>query len=430
MNEILDQDEILPRAQLRDLQLSRLRTTLQRAQNVPFYREKLRDVNIDKISTLDDLAQLPLTTKADLRENYPLKMLAVDREKIARIQGSSGTTGKPTFVAYTENDVKMWGNLCGRFLYAGGLRHHHFAQIAFGLGLFTGGFGLHFGVNHLGATVIPASAGNTQRQIMLLQDLNVDALICTPSYALTIAETAREMKIDPRTLPLSLGFFGGEMWTEDMRVRIEDELNIFATNNYGLSEIIGPGVSGECKFRRGMHIQEDHFIVECLDPQTLKPVKNGDEGELVFTSLTKEAMPIIRYRTRDIAALDDTKCPCGRTGALMTRVRGRSDDMLIIRGVNVYPSQIEEALLRVGGTAPRYLIEIDRPHNVDIVNLKVELRPEDFSDRMNVMQALRERITRAVQTNTQVSVNVELVAPQTLNRTDGKAVYVHDKRKL
>lgn len=427
-NKIWDANETLPREELQALQLTRLRASLTRALRVPFYEKHLAGLNPQDIRSLDDLRRLPLTTKADLRENYPLGMLAVPRSELSRIHGSSGTTGKPTFVGYTDNDIKMWANLCARFLTAGGLRKHHMAHIAFGLGLFTGGFGLHFGINAIGACIVPASAGNTRRQVMLIKDLAADALICTPSYALNIAEVAREEGIDPRELPLRFGFFGGEMWTEDMRARIESELGILATNNYGLSEIIGPGVSGECVYRTGMHIQEDHFIIECLDPDTLQPVAPGEQGELVFTSLTKEAMPIIRYRTRDIARLYDSPCPCGRTGLRMGRVLGRSDDMLIIRGVNVFPSQIEEALFRVEGTAPHYQIIIDRPHNLDEVTVRVELQPEAFSDKMTEMQHLRDRINREIHAIAQIGAKVELVPPQTLERSEGKAIRVLDHR--
>ncbi len=425
-NMIWDKDETISRDQLTELQLSRLRESLKQALKVPYYKKALAGLAPEDIKSLDDLRKLPFTTKADLRENYPLGMLAVNKSEISRIHGSSGTTGKPTFVAYTEKDVQNWSNLCARFLTAGGLRKDHLAHIAFGLGLFTGGFGLHFGINRIGAGIVPASAGNTARQVILLNDLAADALICTPSYALNIAEIARENGIEK--LPLKFGFFGGEMWTDDMRDKIESELGLFATNNYGLSEIIGPGVSGDCCYRCGMHVQEDHFIVECIDPDTLEPVKPGERGELVFTSLTKEAMPIIRYRTRDISSLDYSPCDCGRTGVRMGRVYGRSDDMLIIRGVNVFPSQIEEALLQIEKAAPHYLIIIDRPGNMDKVTVKVELRPEDFSDKMTEMIHLKNEIHAAIQRIAQIGVNVELVAPYSLERSSGKAVRVIDNR--
>jgi phenylacetate-CoA ligase len=323
----------------------------------------------------------------------------------------------------------MWANLCSRFLVAGGLRPEHTVQIAFGYGLFTGGFGLHYGVEKVGAAVIPAASGNTPRQLMLMQDLGVDALVCTPSYALNIAEVAEAQGIDPQSLSLRYAHFGGEMWTEDMRDQIESSLSLFAFNNYGLSEVIGPGVSGECAAREGMHIQEDHFIVECINPDTLEPVDDYEYGELVFTALTKEAFPIIRYRTRDIAALDPCPCACGRNTIRMSRVMGRTDDMLIIRGSNLFPSQVEEALLRVKGVAPHYLIEVDRPGALDEITVRVEVSPSLFSDKMSDMQALRNRIDREIHAVCGIRVNVELVAPQTLERSMGKATRVIDKRK-
>lgn len=428
---IWDQAECLPRQELEQLQVARLRNTVERTADVPFYKEQYKRLGVTpaSIKSLDDLARLPFTTKADLREHYPLGFLAVPRSEVARIHGSSGTTGKPTFVAYTKKDVDTWANLCARFLVAGCLQPHHMVHIAFGYGLFTGGFGLHYGVEKVGASVVPVASGNTPRQIMLLMDLKSEVLVCTPSYALNIAEVARAEGIDPNDLPLKYAHFGGEPWTEDMREQIEREMNLQAFNNYGLSEVIGPGVSGDCVCRTGMHIQEDHFIVECIDPDTLEPVSDGEKGELVFTSLTKEAMPIVRYRTRDIARIERTPCPCGRTTARMSRVVGRTDDMLIIRGVNVFPSQIEEALLRVEGTAPQYVIEVDRVGPLDEMTVRVEIRPQDFSDKMREMQALRERIERAIQTVANIHARVDLVEPQTLERSQGKAKRVIDRRR-
>lgn len=429
-NQILDREETLPRNEMEALQLVRLRETIARAMNVPFYRAifKREGITPDSITSLDDLKRLPFTTKADMRDNYPLGLCAVQRGDLARIHGSSGTTGKPTFVGYTREDLRMWARMCARFLYAGGLRACHTVQVSFGYGLFTGGFGLHYGIEEIGASIIPASSGNTTRQIHIIRDLQPDALISTPSYALNIAEVARSMDVDPRALSLRFAHFGGEMWTEDMRHKIEAEMDLFAFNNYGLSEIIGPGISGECAARTGMHIQEDHFLVECINPDTLEPVQDFEYGELVITALTRQAMPMIRYRTRDIASLDAGPCVCGRTTPRMSRVIGRSDDMLIIRGVNVFPSQIEEALFQVEGTSPHYLIEVSRPGSLDQVTVKVEVRPEFFSDKMSEMQNLRERIDRKIQAAANIHTQVELVAPQTLERSMGKAVRVVDLR--
>jgi len=392
-NRVWDPAETMPVSDLCALQLERLRDVVRRVAAVPFYRDAFdRDgVTPHAIRTLDDLRRLPLTTKEDLRTHYPLGFLAVPREKVARFHGSSGTTGKPTFVAYTAEDIETWANLCARFLVAGGLRPEHTVHIAFGYGLFTGGFGLHYGVEKVGAAVVPAAAGNTPRQIMLIRDLGAQVLVCTPSYSLNIAEVARQQGLDPTDLPLRYAHFGAEPWTEDMRREIEAQLGILAFNNYGLSEVLGPGVSGECIERRGMHLYEDHFIVECIDPETLETVSDGEPGELVITTLTRQAMPVLRYRTRDIASLDRAPCPCGRTSVRMSRVIGRTDDMLIIRGVNVFPSQIEEALLRVEGTAPHYLIEVDRPGTLDEVTVSVEMRVEDMADKMSQMQSLHVR---------------------------------------
>jgi phenylacetate-CoA ligase len=364
-----------------------------------------------------------------MRASYPLGLLAVPRAEIARVHGSSGTTGVPTFVAYTRRDLDTWAGLVARFLVAGGLRPEHLVHVAFGYGLFTGGFGLHAGIERVGAGVVPSGGGNTPRQVLLLRDLAAEVLICTPSYAFHLAEVVRESGMQRSDLRLRYGHFGGEPWTEELREALERELGILAFNNYGLSEVIGPGVSGECAARRGMHVAEDHFLVECLDPETLEPVPDGQVGELCFTSLTKEAMPVLRYRTRDLAALDRSPCPCGRTGVRMGRVVGRSDDMLIIRGVNVFPSQVEEALLRVEGTAPHYLIEVSRPGALDEATVKVELRPADFSDEMRQLVALRDRIDREIHAVTGIRMTVELVAPGSIERSAGKARRVVDRRK-
>ena len=422
-NRIWDPVEQMPPDERRELQAERLRTVVDRVKEVPFYRTAFGNSGIGAgdIQSADDIRHLPFTLKDDLRQHYPLGFLTVPREAVARFHGSSGTTGKPTFVAYTQADLRLWSDLCARFLIAGGLRSEHTVHIAFGYGLFTGGFGLHYGVERVGSAILPAAAGNTERHVMLLQALKAEVLVCTPSYALHIAEVANKHGLGPNDLSLRFGHFGGEPWTEDMRAAIDRELGIHASNNYGLSEIIGPGVSGECVVRDGMHISEDHFLVECIDPETLDPVPDGENGELVFTTLTKEAMPLLRYRTRDIASLDRSPCPCGRTTVRMSRIAGRTDDMLIIRGVNVFPSQIEEALLRVEGTAPHYQIEIDRPGMLDEVVVRVEMRPEDFSDEMKKVHALRERIDKQIFSITGVRMNIELVKPQTLERSPGKA---------
>jgi phenylacetate-CoA ligase len=430
-SRIWDPAETLPREELRPLQARRLAETVRRAAGVPFYADALRraGVDADAIRSPDDVRRLPFTVKDDLRRNYPLGLLAVPRAEVARVHGSSGTTGKPTFVAYTRKDLDTWSGLVARFLVAGGLRSEHLVHVAFGYGLFTGGFGLHYGIEKVGAGIVPAAGGNTPRQVLLIKDLGAEVLVCTPSYALHIAEVAAAEGFGKGDLPLRFGHFGGEPWTEEMRVEVERSLGILAFNNYGLSEVIGPGVSGECPAREGMHVSEDHFIVECLDPETLEPVRDGETGELVFTTLTKEALPVLRYRTRDLATLDRRPCPCGRTGVRMGRVVGRSDDMLIVRGVNVFPSQIEEALLRVEGTAPHYLIEISRPGTLDEAVVKVEVRPGDFSDEMRQMVELRDRIDREIHAVTGVRMTVELVAPNALERSAGKAKRVLDHRK-
>jgi phenylacetate-CoA ligase len=431
-SRLWDPAEAMPRGELAALQAARLRETVERVGRVPFYREALATAGArpGTVRGLDDLRRLPFTVKDDLRRNYPLRLLAVHRSEVARIHGSSGTTGKPTFVAYTRRDLDTWSGLVARFLTAGGLQADHTVHVAFGYGLFTGGFGLHAGIERVGAAVVPAAGGNTPRQVLLIRDLGAEVLVCTPSYALHIGEVARAEGYRPGTLPLRFGHFGGEPWTEEMRAAIERDLGILAFNNYGLSEVMGPGVAGECGARGGMHVAEDHFIVECLHPETLEPVPDGEVGELVFTSLTREAMPVLRYRTRDLAALDRSPSPCGRTGARMGRVVGRSDDMMIIRGVNVFPSQVEEALLRVEGTAPHYLIELSRPGTLDEAVVKVEIRAGEFSDEMRQMVELRDRIDREIHAVTGLRMTVELVAPGSIERSAGKARRVLDHRRL
>jgi phenylacetate-CoA ligase len=428
---VWDSNELLPRSEIVSIQLQRLKECVKRCSNVPFYKKIFQEGGIspDSFRSVEDIRKLPFTTKQDLRDNYPLGFLAAPREKVVRYHGSTGTTGKSTIVAYTKNDLDVWTGLCARFLVSGGLEARHTVQVAFGYGLFTGGFGLHYGIERVGAAVIPAAAGNTKRQLMLLKDLQADALVCTPSYALTLAEAIQTEKIDRSELALKLAFLGSEPWTESMRQALEQSLTIQGSNNYGLSEIIGPGVSGECPERSGMHFQEDHFIVECINPDTLEPVPEGTSGELVISSISREAMPLLRYRTRDIATIYSGKCGCGRETLRMSRVTGRSDDMLIIRGVNVFPSQIEEALLAIEGAAPHYQIVVSRPKTMDEVRVRVEIVPEMFSDKMTDMTHIKHKVERAVQQATGLTMPVELLQPMTLERFEGKAKRVIDERK-
>ena len=427
------EEECMPRAELRALQLQKLRSLVARVYaSVPAYAEALDRAGVkpDDIKTLDDLRRLPFTTKEDLRNHYPLGYLAIPRREVARFHGSSGSTGKPTFVAYSKSDMNHWADLCARFLYSGGLRASMTAQVSFGYGLFTGGFGLHQGIERVGAAVLPASSGNTARQLVLLQDMRPDYLICTPSYALHLADGIQSGAIDRSTLNLKGMFLGSEPWTENMRRRMEEGLGVYVENNYGLSEIQGPGVSGECAYRNGMHIAEDHFIVECVNPGTLEPVAEGEEGELVFTTLNKEAFPLLRYRTRDISTLHAEPCPCGRTSVRMSRVTGRTDDMLIIRGVNVYPSQIETALLSVPEASPHYMIEVARPATMDEVTVHVELKPGSMADSISELNAIRDRVVAKIAGITGLHMRVFLEQPNTLERFEGKSKRVKDLRNL
>ena len=427
------EEECMPRDELRALQLQKLRSLVARVYaSVPAYTEALDKAGVkpDDIRSLDDIRRLPFTTKADLRDHYPLGYLAIPRREVARFHGSSGSTGKPTFVAYSKSDMVHWADLCARFLYSGGLRASMTAQVAFGYGLFTGGFGLHQGIERIGAAVLPASSGNTARQLVLLQDMRPDYLICTPSYALHLADGIQSGAIDRSSLNLKGMFLGSEPWTENMRRRMEEGLGIYVENNYGLSEIQGPGVSGECAYRNGMHIAEDHFIVECVNPGTLEPVAEGEEGELVFTTLNKEAFPLLRYRTRDISTLHAEPCPCGRTSVRMSRVTGRTDDMLIIRGVNVYPSQIETALLSVPEASPHYMIEVARPSTMDEVTVHVELKPGSMADSISELNAIRDRVVAKIAGITGLHMRVFLEQPNTLERFEGKSKRVKDLRNL
>jgi len=419
--------------ELAQLQLERLQSTIARVyRNVPFYRRKFDALGIvpEEIDSLEDLSRLPVTTKEDLRENYPYGLFAVPLREVVRIHASSGTTGMSTVVGYTRNDIRTWSNLVARVITAGGVTRDDVVQIAFGYGMFTGGFGLHYGAERIGASVIPASAGNTARQIRIMQDFKTTALVSTPSYALLIAETIRDMGIPRSALSLRYGLFGAEPWSERMREEIQEGLGIIATDNYGLSEIIGPGVAGECLERKGMHIAEDHFLVEVVDPETLAPVPEGEQGELVITTLTKEAFPMIRYRTRDLTRILPGRCPCGRTGRRLARIAGRTDDMLIIKGVNVFPSQIEKVLFEIEGTEPHYQIVIDRKGALDEVTVFVEVAESIFFDQMKKQRELVDLIRKRLDQELGISVAVRLVERKTLERFEGKARRVVDNRRL
>jgi phenylacetate-CoA ligase len=426
-------NESMHREELEQLQLERLQATLNRVYGrVPFYRKQLDAAGVapEDVVSLGDLARLPFTTKADLRDNYPYGLFAVPMREVVRIHASSGTTGTPTVVGYTRNDIRTWSNLVARILTMGGVTKDDVIQIAFGYGLFTGAFGLHYGAERVGASVIPASSGNTARQIKIMQDFKTTALVSTPSYALLIGDTVREMGIPLSALSLKWGLFGAEPWSDAMRQEIQDRLGIVATDNYGLSEVIGPGVSGECLERNGLHISEDHFIVEVVDQETLQPVQPGGVGELVLTTLTKEAFPMIRYRTGDLTRLLPDGCPCGRTGRRMSRVLGRSDDMLIIRGVNVFPSQIETVLFEIEGTEPHYQIVIDRKGALDEATVLVEVAESIFFDQMRRQKEMVERIQKRLAQELGVSFDVKLVEKKTLERFEGKARRVVDNRRI
>jgi phenylacetate-CoA ligase len=387
-------------------------------------------VKPEDLKTLEDLKQFPFTTKDDLRSAYPYDMFAVPLKKIVRVHASSGTTGQVTVVGYTKNDIETWSNLMARTLTACGVTEDDIVQNAYGYGLFTGGLGFHYGAEKIGATVIPMSGGNTKRQVRVMKDFGTTVLTCTPSYSLYLAEVAEEEGIDISSLKLRVGIFGAEPWSEEMRKEIELKLNLRAHDIYGLSEVIGPGVSVECEERNGMHIFEDHFLVELIDPNTGEYVEEGKVGELVITTLTKEGIPVVRYRTKDLVSLSYEPCPCGRHFVRMSKVLGRSDDMLIIRGVNVFPSQIEEILIQIEGTEPHYMIIVDRKDHLDIFEVHVEVNEKLFSDEMKRLQEIEQKIKEEIQSNLGVSAVVKLVEPRTLERFEGKAKRVIDRRKI
>jgi len=427
------ENETMGREELEQLQLERLEATLNRVYlNVSFYHKKFKELNIDPddIRSLADIRKLPFTTKNDLRESYPYGLFAVPLREVVRIHASSGTTGMSTVVGYTRNDLKTWSNLDARVLTAGGITKDDVVQIAFGYGLFTGGFGHHYGAERIGASVIPISSGNTARQVKIMQDFKTTALICTPSYALLIADTIKEMGINVNSLSLRYGLFGAEPWSEGMRQEIQEKLKIVATDNYGLSEVMGPGVAGECLERNGLHINEDHFLVEVVDPVSLEPVAAGETGELVVTTLTKEAFPVIRYRTRDLTRLISSPCACGRKFMKMSRVMGRTDDMLIIKGVNVFPSQIESVLFDIEGTEPHYQIIVDRKGALDDVTVKVEVSESMFFDEMKKQNELMDTIKRRLASELGIGVDVKLVEKKSIERSEGKAKRVIDLRKI
>ena len=425
--------ECINREALKQLQLERLQSTVLRVyMNVPFYRKKFDELRIDPdaFRSLGDLRKLPFTSKDDLRVSYPYGMFAVPLREVVRVQASSGTTGMPTAVGYTRNDIKNWSNLAARILVAGGVTQNDIVQIAFDYGLFTGALGLHYGAERVGASVIPISGVNTRRQVKIMQDFKTTALMCTPSYALSIADTIMEMGINVNSLSLKYGLFGAEPWSESMRHELQEKLKIVATDNYGLSEVMSPGVAGECSERNGLHINEDHFLVEVVDPETLEPLPEGKTGELVITTLTKEAFPVIRFRTRDLTSLITEPCSCGRTFVRMNKVMGRTDDMIKIRGITVFPSQIESVLFEIEGTEPHYQIILDRKTAVDELTVLVEVSESIFFDQVRKQKDFIERIKARLASEIGISVEVKPVEKQTLERSGGKAKRVIDKRAL
>ena len=423
--------ETLPRQEIEKIQLDKLKhITKYCYENVPMYKKKFDDAGFDpdKIRTLSDIKYMPFTTKADFRDNYPFGMFAVPMKKVTRIHASSGTTGKPTVVGYTKNDLDMWSDCMARLVTAAGASDDDIVQISFGYGLFTGALGLHYGLEKIGATVIPCSSGNTEKQVMLMKDFGTTALVATPSYALRIGEVAREMGVKGDELKLRLGLFGSEGCTPEMRSQIEDYLHILATDNYGMSELIGPGVSGECHLRQGLHFNEDHFLPEIINPDTCEVLGEGEEGELVITTLSKEALPVLRYRTKDITAIRYEKCECGRTHARMKKTTGRSDDMLKIRGVNVFPSQIESVLMTIPQIAPHYQIVVTREGSSDRLEVKCELVDGSVLESFNALNELQSTIRHNLKTVLGLDTKVSLVEPKSLERFEGKAKRVFDLR--
>ena len=422
---------------MRELQGKRLHKIVDYVyHNVPFYRNKMQEKGIlpDDINSIDDVKYLPFTTKKDLRDNYPFGLQAAPQSEIIRIHASSGTTGNPTIVGYTRKDIGVWSECMARCLTSYGITREDIFSVAYGYGLFTGGLGVHYGVETLGASVVPASTGNTEKHIRLIRDLGITGIACTPSYALHLAETMEKMGIDTKDLKLRVGAFGAEPWTEHMRQEIERRLGVRAYNLYGLSEIMGPCVSYECECQNGSHINEDHYYPEIIDPNTLEPVSAGQTGELVFTTLTKQGMPLLRYRTRDLCSLMEGECDCGRTSVRMGKIMGRSDDMLIIRGINVFPSQVESVILSMPEFAPRYLLIVDRVGNLDTLTIQVEVRQEVFAsglfDGLTPVMELEKKLAAKLKSVLSISAKVQIKAPNTIERSEGKSKFVIDNRVI
>ena len=425
--------ECMSREQMRELQGKRLQKLVQYVyHNVPFYRNKMQAMNVspEDIVTIDDIVKLPFTTKQDLRDNYPYGLQAAPASEIVRVHASSGTTGNPTIVGYTRKDLAVWSEVMTRCLTAYGLHRDDTVSVSYGYGLFTGGLGAHYGVENLGATVIPTSTGSTEKHIRLLKDLKISGICCTPSYALYLAETLEKLGVSKDEINLRIGVFGAEPWTENMRKEIESRLGLKGYNIYGLSEIMGPGVSYECQEQNGSHISEDHFFPEIINPETLEQLPYGEQGELVFTTLTKEGMPLLRYRTKDLCTLMEGQCACGRTLVRMSRIVGRSDDMLIIRGINVFPSQIESVILEMQEFEPQYMLIVDRVKNLDTLQVQVEVRKDYFSDDIGSMLALKKKLADKLKSVISIAADVRLMEPGSIERSQGKGKHVIDNRNL
>jgi phenylacetate-CoA ligase len=426
--------ETMPREDMERLQLERLRETVCRVyQNVPVYRERMQKAGVspEDLHSLSDIRRLPFTDKTDLRDNYPYGLFAAPQEEIVRIHASSGTTGKPIVAGYTAHDVQVWAEVVARCLGCAHVGRADTVQVSYGYGLFTGGLGLHYGVEKVGATAIPTSAGNTHRQLMLMEDLGTTAIACTPSYALMVGEALRDEHFDLNRLALKTGIFGAEPWTEGMRKEIERLLGIKALDIYGLTETIGPGVAMECmESQHGLHVWEDHFIPEILNPDTGEALRDGEMGELVITTVTKEGMPTLRYRTHDLTCIIPEPCACGRTHKRIMRLRGRTDDMLIIRGVNVFPSQVEAAIMGIPGIAPRYILVVERQNNLDVLQVQVELVPELVSDEVRAVETLQHTVTKAIEQVLGLSIKLQLVNAGSIERSEGKSKRVIDNRNI